>query len=78
MHPKTMLLVDDRQPEIGEGDFILHQRMGANGDMDRAAREAFQRGPPFAFSLGCSTGVFSTVQSRRARKSARKSPASPS
>ena len=47
MHAKTMLLVDHREAEIGEGDFILHQRMGADGDVDRAACEAFQCRAPF-------------------------------
>ena len=37
LHAEAMLLVDHREAEVAEGDFVLHQRMGADGDMDGAA-----------------------------------------
>ncbi len=39
MHAETVLLVDHREAEIGEGDIVLHQRMGADGNIERAARQ---------------------------------------
>ena len=39
-----MLLVDHREPEIGERDALLDQRMGADGDVDFALRQFGERG----------------------------------
>ena len=42
MHAEAVLLVDHRKAEIGEGDIVLEQRMGADHDMDEAARQRVQ------------------------------------
>ena len=46
MDAETVLLVDHRKAETGESDVILHQGMGADGDLDRAAGQTFQRRAP--------------------------------
>ena len=43
MHAEAMLLVDDGEAEIGEGDALLKQRMRADGKIDLAFRERRQR-----------------------------------
>ena len=45
MHAETVLLVDDGQSEVMEGDALLEQRMGADDDVDLAIGQAFQHLP---------------------------------
>ena len=42
MHAEAVLLVDDGQREIVEGDILLEQRMGAEQQIDVAEREAVE------------------------------------
>ena len=44
LDPEAMLLVDDRDGEIGELDLALDQRVGADGDLRLAARDPGARG----------------------------------
>ena len=39
MHAEAMLLVDHGQSEVGEFDVLLHQRMRADNELDRAVAE---------------------------------------
>ena len=43
MHPEAVLLVDHGEAQPREGDVVLHQSVGADHDVQRAAREPFQR-----------------------------------
>ena len=43
VHAEAMLLVDHGQGEVGELDVLLHQRMRADHEMDRAVGQALQR-----------------------------------
>ena len=42
-HPEAVLLVDDGEAEVAEGDVLLEERVGADEDVDLAGR---QRGEP--------------------------------
>ena len=42
MHTEAMLLVDHREGEIGEGDRLLKNRVGADENVDLACRERAQ------------------------------------
>ena len=44
---KSMLLVDNRQRERAEFDVLLHERMGADDEMNVAALNGRQQRPPF-------------------------------
>ena len=43
MHAEAVLLVDDREREIVERDVLLEQRVGADQQVDLAAREPFEQ-----------------------------------
>ena len=45
---ETMLFVDHREAEAGEDDIVLNQGMGADDDVQRAARQSFERRAAFA------------------------------
>ncbi len=50
MHAEAVLLVDDGEREIVEGDVLLEQRMGADQEIDVAERQPLEdvacaRGP---------------------------------
>ena len=51
MHAEAVLLVDDRQRQIVEGDVLLEQRMGADEDVDVAEREPVEDGLALAAAL---------------------------
>ena len=43
MHAEAVLLIDHRKREVVEGDILLEQRMGADQELDVAARESLER-----------------------------------
>ncbi len=46
LHAEAVLLVDDQQRQAGELDVLLQQRVRADHEAGRAARDPLERGPP--------------------------------
>ncbi len=45
LHAEAMLLVDDEHGQAGELDVLLQQRVRADHEAGRAARDPLERGP---------------------------------
>ena len=61
---EAVLLVDDREAEIAEGDALLEQRVGADRDVDRCRRRA-PPGPPRRSAPRSRPVSSATVEARR-------------
>ena len=67
---EPVLLVDHREPEIGEGDALLKQRMRADGDVDRSVRQRGERGAPSGRLVAAGQERDAQADARRERRHA--------